>query len=53
VTAAGSLFGALPPSNPQSQVSTSGAGRGASFNLTWTSADPNVAVFMTAIADVS
>jgi hypothetical protein len=53
VLAAGSLSGALPPSNPASQISSTGGGRGATFNLTWTSADPNVATFLTALADVS
>jgi hypothetical protein len=34
ITNAGNVAG-TPPANPQAQVSTSGAGTGATFNLTW------------------
>lgn len=43
ITTAGSLaYPTTPPTNPVAQVSTSGSGTGATFNLTWAYAVPNV-----------
>jgi hypothetical protein len=53
VTTAGSLAGAVPPPNPIAQVSTSGNGRQATFNLTWTSADANATTYLNAITSLS
>jgi hypothetical protein len=53
VQTVGSFTGAAPPSNPQSQIQTTGSGSGAQFNLTWASADVNVATFLNAISALS
>jgi hypothetical protein len=53
VTAAGSLSGNVPPTNPQTQISSTGNGRTASFNFTWVSSDPNATAYLNAISALS
>jgi hypothetical protein len=53
VTNAGSAVPGFQPPNPSTQVSTSGGGRGAAFNLIWTAADANLSAFLSAITSLS
>jgi hypothetical protein len=53
VTTPGSVAGAVPPTNPAAQVSTSGNGRQATFNLTWISSDANATTYLNAITSLS
>jgi hypothetical protein len=53
VSNAGSLAGAVPPTNPVSQISSTSNGRTATFNLTWVSSDPNATAYLNAISALS